>query len=674
MLSNTFIIEPPALTRDFCDQLARASKRQLETSRDYKAPRLASIMESENLYQGVAEKTAPKNPFNESFPFMSGSVDYALARIDDGPRVRFKARRTAAWKAAQKFQAAWDATISSPLPDAKWRLKDRHGKKLGIMSGRAIHKTFAENIQGRFRNVFSTVDYKLFHCQPDGGGHLENHLYTGEEGIFITDKQLMRGAQLGYYDQENVTELLKGAGQSDHQEARDEMNEIHSRHNALGLDPASHSFVGQSVYHFVEWYLTFEGVRWYVLFDKHTGTWIRVKPLRDLFSIPKNYTDALYPYTSWAMFEEFGLFWSKGSADDWRPAAKYLNRVLNQELYNREKMNKGVRAYDPDDVLDIGALADWRPDGLIPVKRKGNQPISNSFYKFDVGGLTGSLDLATYVENFFGRQTGNTPGSKGASENDKKVGIFFGELQQIDEFVGTRNKSYTEMYEELALRFLIGLKDNLTDEGMEVELVGEAGFETETLTKADLEYIDMISITVSGGTEDEARSVVERNEKRTVLGGLTTVNPRWRDEQMLRTGPFSDEDIREAFNYQPNLSKALMAEAAQACELIREGRPAKLNQGANTAFIDYIINVANSNEELEDSIREKMLDYAIAHQDIIAQNEARAAVALKTQQTMMAATAAAQGGGKDAPAPEAVEQVDPLGGMAERIKKSARAK
>jgi len=668
MLSNSFIIQPPVLTRDLADRISRAAKQQLDTSISYKAPRLAFIKENEDLYFGVAEKQ-PKNPFNEAFPFMSGSVDHTLARVDDGPRVRFKARRTAAWKAAQKFQAAWDATIASPLTENKYRLKDRQGKKLAIMGGRAIHKYFAENVQGRYRSVFSTVDYKLFHSQPDGGGHLENHLYCGEEGIFLTKQQLETGSTLGYYDRENVGRLVTGVGQSDYQNVQDEQNEVHSRHTAMGLDPKTHSYVGQQVFQFVEWYLTFEGVRWYVLFDKQTGTWVRIKPLRDIASIPKGATDSLYPYPTWAMFEEYGLFWSKGSADDWRPAAKYLNRVLNQELYNREKQNKGQRGYDPDMVLDVGALADWRPDGLVPVKVGQGKTMANAFYEFKVGGLNGSLDLATYVENFFGRNTGNTPGSKGAAEKDKKVGIYFGELQQIDEFIGTRNKSYTEMYEELAMRFLIGLKDNLTDEGLEVELVGEAGFETETLTKADLEYIDFISVSVIGGNEEEERTIVDRNEKRTILAGVTTPNPRWRDEQMLRTGPFTEEEIREAFNYQPNLTKALMSEAAQACEQIKKGRTPKLNSGANTAFIEYVVNVANSNEELKDDVREKMLDYALSHGEIAAKNEARAALEIKSQQAQMAANAAAAAGGSDKTpiidTPEA--PVDPLTRAAEGV-------
>ncbi len=665
MLSNTFLIPVPELTRDLANRIGRAAKQQLDTSISYKAPRLKSIKENEDLYFGIVDKQL-KNPFSESFPFMSGSVDYTLARVDDPPRVRFKARRTAAYKAAQKLQAAWDAHLNSPLPDAKYRLKDRNGKKLSIMGGRAIHKYFAEAPEGKYRSVFSTVDYKLFHCQPDGGGHLENHLFCGEEGIFLTDKQLARGAQLGYYDAENVGTLIKGVGQSDYQTTQDEQNEVHSRHAALGLDPKTHSYVGQNVLQFVDWYITFEGVRWYVLFEKQTGTWIRVKPLRSLASIPSGYNESLYPYTSWAMFEEYGLFWSKGSADDWRPAAKYLNRVLNQELYNREKQNKGVRAYDPDMVLDIGALADWRPDGLIPVKRANKgEALSNAFFEFKVGGLTGSLDLATYVENFFGRNTGNTPGSKGASEKDKKVGIFFGELQQIDEFIGTRNKSYTEMYEELAVRFLIGLKDNLSDEGLEIEMVGEAGFESETLTKEDLKYIDMISISVTGGTEEDERNIVDRNEKRTILAGLSTVNPRWRDEQMLRTGPFNEEEIREAFNYQPNLTKALMAEAAQACEAIKEGRTPKLNPGANAAFIEYIKNVATSNEELSDELREKMLDYAIEHGQIAAENEARAALEINGQRAQMAAAAAAAGGGEGGGAPIEDVPADPLAALAE---------
>ena len=79
----------------------------------------------------------------------------------------------------------------------------------------------------------------------------------------------------------------------------------------------------------------------------------------------------------WLIYESklwiVDVFWSKAPADDARPLARIINTMINQELYNRQKRNYGQRIYDPSMFPNVAALADWRPDGLIPANTKNGE-------------------------------------------------------------------------------------------------------------------------------------------------------------------------------------------------------------------------------------------------------------------------------------------------------------
>lgn len=166
---------------------------------------------------------------------------------------------------------------------------------------------------------------------------MENHLFCGVENIFITREDLWAGVKEGYYDEEQVMKLTDLNTPSEYKENQDVENTRNNRHRALGLDPQSNNYVGQDVFKFCQWYLKFKGIRWYCLFEEKTGTWIRVKPLQELFPIVPQTGDALWPFVTWQTHEEARVFWSKAPCDDARPIGLTMNRLLNQELYNREK-------------------------------------------------------------------------------------------------------------------------------------------------------------------------------------------------------------------------------------------------------------------------------------------------------------------------------------------------
>lgn len=604
----------------------------------YKQPRLNQIKESEDLYAGIVKRSLVREN-TEPFPFMSGFVDHLYAEIDDAPNVEFGQNDEADYKTALKITAFFNNEKDSVLSHAKWNLKDRWCKKMAIFSGRGIMKYFSDS-DPQYRSNLSVVDHYDFHCEPGGGGHLEDHLFCGEEGIFKTKEELLSGSKENFYDTIQVAKITMNTPANEYKENEDEANNRLNRHRGMGLDPQSNNYTGQELYKCVEWYLTVQGVRWYVLLDYRSQSWLRVKALRDIFTVIDSTGDALYPYVSFATHEDPRVFWSKAPCDDARPIAKMVNKLLNQEVYNREKKNTGVRLYDPTMIEDIDALADQRPDGLIPVNTvNGKRALSGALFPVATGDITGTLDLVSFLDSFHGQKSGNTASSEGQTGNDKKVGIFFGELKQVEKRLSVYNKSYQEMWSEIGLRFVLGLDENLRGE-MPIKLIGPSGVEWETLTRADLKRSRPLSINIKGGTEEAEKDEILAQKKSAALALVQTVNPAWKDRQALKNAGFSDEDLKEAFSPLDASNRELMSEAAQAIEDFEEGRTPRLNRGANTAFMQKIVDFANdlnlNDKQKEMELATKLYDYAIAHAQIAADNENRQMINLVKQKAMAA--------------------------------------
>lgn len=641
------MLKVPEINQLLCDNLANTAKVQLRTSRMYKMPRMAQIAESEDLYFGVVPKSL-RNPFNEAFPFMSGFVDTLVSKLDEPPEADITETDEADYISAKKYQSAFNMEVASVLPHAKWALKDRWCRKQAIFSGVGIYSIYGENYEGTFKCNFGVVDYYDFHCEPGGGGDLESHLFTGEESIFKVKEELIYGAKEGYYDEVQVAKLTTLGNSGEYKQIQDEYNQRLNRHRGMGLDPQSNNYTGQELYKFCQWILTYQGVRFYVLFEERTGMWIRVKPLREMFPVLESTGEALYPYVAWHTHEDARVFWSKAPADDARPIARSVNRLLNQELYNREKRNHDQRAYDPEMFYDVEALQSQQLDGLIPFDSKGGtRKAADGLYKMDMGEITGTIDLVSFLDSFSGTKTGTTPGSQGAAPADQKVGIYFGELKQIEGRLGLYNKSYKEAWAELVYRYIQALDKNVT-RPMAIKMYGSDGLRWDELTPEDKKRVRDFGVKIRGGQDELAENQAKNAKKIEALNGVTTVNPRWKDEQILKAAGFDDDDTRDAFNNLPPASKELMAEAAQAIDSISRGVQPKLNPGANLAYMQKLIDEAKELDD--DKIAIKIYDFAQAHATIVAQNEARTAASMIQQRTAQNFNAGIVPGGDVKPA------------------------
>jgi hypothetical protein len=86
-----------------------------------------------------------------------------------------------------------------------------------------------------------------------------------------------------------------------------------------------------------------------------------------------------------------------------------------------------------------------------------------------------------------------------------------------------------------------------------------------------------------------------------------------------------------AFDLQNEGNRDLLTEAAQAIEDIISGKQVKLNRGANTAFVQKVMDYAYDNDVKQD-VFNNLIAYAEAHLPIAAENMARKAVQMRAQQ------------------------------------------
>lgn len=614
---------PIEATRSLANTAVLVANSQRDASIKHKAPRMRDIRTSEDFYFGKV-KPQLRIPFNVPVPVMSGFVDTLMSKIDDAPSLTYGHQVLADLKKARRITASFQNESTSKAPNARWPQKDRWEKKMAIFSGRGISKIFAES-DPEYKSHNEVIDHYDFHAEPDGGGHLETHLFCGQDRVFRTHSQLKAGVKNGLYDAGQVALLENKAKNQDYKDSTDhEQEERLGRFRALQLDVEGNNYVGEPLFNLTEWYMTWKGQRWYMLWDPWLKLWIRFEPLREVFATEE------YPFVSWATHEEAKVFWSKAPADDMRPVADSIHVLFNQELYNREKRNTGKVAYDPTVFEDPSELADWRPDGLVRANASVKR-IEEGIYKFETPELNGTVDLISFMDSFWGQKSAVTPGSQGVAEADKKVGIFFGELQQVEDRLNLYNKSYSGGWEDKGLKYKDGLVEHLSKK-QAINIIGTDGVEMEEeLSREDLKTMRDLTIKIEGGAsqlqEEEIKGVKQEKAIERILGSellVAKTNGQWLIEQVLKLGEFPVAEAAKATNITVNTTDELLAEADEAIRDILKGKDPKINRGADTAFMQHITNFA-IDQDLEEVIFNKLMDYSIAHAEIALENMVRKA-------------------------------------------------
>lgn len=587
----------------------------------FKQGRIKDWHDTEDQYAGKVKKTL-KSRFNAPLPIMSGFEHTLLSKIDDPPALKYTTDQEAEEKAVKKTQAFYE-TISTK-DDDDWELKDLDGKKQAIKYGRAIYKAFGES-DPKFKFTLDLVDIYDFYFDPMGGADLENHRHCGQDNIFKSKYDLIQAAKMGLYERDQVQKILTS-------EARTPDNDNiylnkENRLSSLNLDGVTYKLAGRDLYKFIEGYTVWNGYRFLVVFNYETGEHIRCEPLEKVFE------SELWPFATWAPYRDPFNFLSLAPSDEIRPIAEIMRVLANQELDNRNKINYGMRAFDPE-MFPEPALLEYRPDGLVAVKAGTSKitQIQNGIYNFETPQLSGTIDIVNWLDDMLGKKSGVTADAQGASSEDK-VGIYLGNIQQVADRLGLQNKYYKKCWKAIGRRFLYAVDEHL-NEAQAVKMVGEQGVEWDELRKREVST-DW-GIRIEGGNSQLQLDELKKRAMVDTISGLApdelaVTSPRWRAETKFRAVGVEELDLRLAFDLQNEGSRELLTEAAQSIEDILAGKEPKLNRGANTAFVQKIMDYAYDTD-LKPQQFDALIAYAEAHLDIAMENMARKAVEVRSQQ------------------------------------------
>lgn len=604
-------------------EAVRIATQQLETSMNFKQPRMLEIRLNEDVYF-AKPKVALRNRFNVPFDsvVLKGAIDTVMARSDDSVKLAFEADAEEYKRSGMKVTAAFERDSSDAV--GRWDQKDRLAKKMAYLSGRAIYEIYSESLP-KYRNVLKVVDHFDFQCEPGGGAYLEDHLFCGTINNFFSKKDLIDGANSGEFSQTGVDKLVNGVDPQDQKKIEGEFRNRQNRLLALGLDLDSHNYIGSSMYNLVKWEFVFEGERHYLLFDPKQGIGLRLVKLTEISD------SNLYTWVSWAT-DDSPMFWSAAQADGIRPVAEVYRVLVNSMLENIQKRNWNNRAYDPNVFTDPSKLL-YTPDGLAKANWKpGMTSIAQGIYEFNTPDTTGvTLNAIEWLNSFMGEKTGISPGAEGQTK-DTKVGIYYGNVQAVSERFGLLNKSYTQARIDLGIRYDWGLHEHCPEDMM-VKIMGIEGVGWEKLTKEDTEPDYTVRV-VSTSAEAE-KTAMKSAKKAAALDKIqnspllvTKVNPSWLTENILRSGEFSDEEIRVGMDVSSNGNQEVLLKAAEQIRKICDGQwPLPLIRQATTSFQQKIVDYATDHaEDFSIKIYHKLMIYAKAHQQFVIENMTRQAM------------------------------------------------
>lgn len=606
------------------EQIVKQCRAEYKAGLDFRHQREADWKLAEDQYFNKQVKSL-KQRYNVPLPIVPGFVETLLSKIDDPPALKFEQAEEADYKAAQKANAFYQA--ESQAEDHDWDMIDIDGKKQAIIYGRAIKKFYAESTP-EYKSNLEVVDVYDFIADPIGGGNLEKHRFVQQDNFFKSKEELKEGVENRGYDKATVEKLINATTADKIVENDNIYRSKQSRMMALGIDGITFNYAGQNLYKLIEAGTTWKGKRYYVLFNYETGLGVKVVPLTEVFK------SNLWPFVSWATHRDLFNFWSKAPVDDIVPLAEMARVLVNQELDNRQKKNWGQRAYDPEMFPEPSQFA-WRPDGLVATKSGATvtRSIQNGIYQFETPELKGSLDFVNWIDNIIGQKTGVTADAQGQSEEDK-VGIYYGNMQQVADRLGLYNKSYKKAWAAIGRRYLWGLFEHLRSP-MAVRLIGEKGAEWDEIKR--FEVNPKWNIKVEGGNAEMAEDEIKKKRLQDIMATLAEdelmiTSPRWRAETKFRAAGVDEDEIRMAFDINNEGNKEILAEASQMIQDCLEGKESKLNRGANTAFLQKILDYATDADDLPQDKYDKLMEIVEAHVPIAQENAARKAVQMMAQQ------------------------------------------
>lgn len=619
------------------DRITYIAQQLWINSQIYKERRMNRVQLYERLYNNELPRKE-RQLFNVCLPIFGGFEDALQANLTDPVQLKFVETNPQDYLVVPKVQAQWENERDGLQPHQMWNSKARDMMHDALLSGRALGKIYSES-DPEYRSVFEVTNYTNFHCQPLGGGYLENHLFAGEEAIYMTLEDIVDNPNFPL-DQRNK---IANFSYTDEwwQNIEQRYGTKFARFKSLGLDIYSNTFSGTRTLMLNQFVVTHQGRRFYVLWDPIAQIWLQCEPLEDFLGTSK------MPWKSAATHQDSQNFWSKSFSDDIFAIALTISTLLNQELTNREKSNFNARAYDPTMFTDEAKLdaAQYIPDRLVPADTNmGARKIADGIFSFQTPQLQGTINLIDWLETDLGRQVGvspimmGTPGLRGV-----KAAVALQEQQMGAKRIGFQSESFKEMFGQCGEAYLQGLRDFMPATLM-VKTIGEDGYtEQSELKRIELSKSSMIGVKVlssSAQLADNDSKKQARIQALTMTAQSQNISSVWRDEQTLKAvGGFDDGEVKLAMDTQSYGSKKQIAQASAAIQVILNGKMPDTYFGADRVFLQYIQDFLQDNKSKvmkqkvrPDGIQAPLItifgDYVNHMAPIVAQNEVRKANAV----------------------------------------------
>lgn len=538
-------------------------------------------------------------------------ISTLLSKIDNSISFKFTKRKESQLMRVNRLNAL--KVIDQQTND--WDIKDLAGKEQMIVYGRAIFSYHAESVD-KYKACLENIDVYDYLIDPSAGGiDMEKAMYMGNYGVIKMKSDLKEGIKKGYYLKDETERLIEGSGNST--ELSQEESNKRNREVAQGTVSGNRNIGNPDKYIFWRWFTTYEGVRYYALYEESSGTVIEIDELENRFA------SNMFPYWSYARRPSFTEYWTPSPLDTVREIFYTQAVSINQAVDNSEQINKPQKAIDTS-ALENLAEVKYRKDGVIRVK--SGIDVNKAIQILQTPSLNAPFEVFNILENIQAKASGLTGATKGIAE-EEKVGIYEGNQANAADRFGLYNKTYSFGYKRFAKLYEWGVREHLTKK-VAVDMIGPNGVTQEDVTRRDIfRKNEDFGCLVESSQAETALSELDKKNQLTFLAQNMqnpVQNPKKAYEISASIAGFSEEMIRELLDTSDFGDAQLMAEADKDIEDLLDGKSIKLNTGATTAykqrFVDFMM---NNSDDMDMDQKKRFMTYLDSLEPIVVQNMVR---------------------------------------------------
>lgn len=593
---------------------------EIDFDRKYKTQRIVDWHRNEKLLAHLKEKQGDQRANVGIANTKSiGFVETLLSKLDNPPNIKYTKTTEGDLLVAKRYNGLFAQDMDAEREDLDF--KDLMGKKDAITYGRAIYDYHASSHNGyeAHLNLVSPYDFLI---DPSAGGmYTERARHLGRAGIWKDKWQLKEGAASGLYIKAEVDKLCAGKGQGDaaSQEQKDKEEATYF------LTGERQRFMDQSdQWHFHEWGTTYEGKRYLLLINEDSKIAVRCEPLEEVFKSGK------WWFWSWATDPDPKEFWTLSPLDNVREIFITQGININQALDNNERINHPMIGVVAGAVKNLSDLRYGRDKRVL--FKKGTD-LAKATKTFETPQIDNPLVIYDKLESIASLESGVNAASKGVAD-EEKVGIYEGNLANVSDRLGLKNKSYARGYKHFAQLYRYGVIEHLKKKTA-IEYLGADGVGYEEVSAKDMESKKPLRVIVEASDAEVQSDLIDKKNKLTFLSakkGDMTFNQRVIAEMEAEIVGFKKEDIDRLLDVQNAASAELMAECANEIEKLISGEEVEPNWQANTKYAQKIVDyMQDYKNELDDTQWKALEDYLIAIQPIVIKNSVRMAQAMRSE-------------------------------------------